>query len=103
VDHEAGGLVDDEQVLVLVCDAERRRVLDSGLDNHLGLRHLERDLLALLNAVALRSALAVDRDRSACGEQPLRVGARAELLERCEEAVEPLARGVSGDAYAGDR
>jgi len=103
MDNEARRLVDDEEVLVLVRDAKRRCLLDRGPDDNLPLGHREGDLLAFLYAVALRAAFPVDRDRSAFVEEPLCVRARAELLERREEAVQPRAGGVSGDADAGDR
>jgi hypothetical protein len=81
VHDEARRLVDDQQVLVLVGDSERRALLDRNLDDRLPFGHLERDLLALLHAVALRAALAVDRDGSTLAQKPLRVRTRAELLE----------------------
>ena len=74
VDDEARGLVDHEQVLVLVRDAERRCLLDGRFGDDLALGHLERDLLALLDAIALRATLAVDRDRAPLAQEPLRLG-----------------------------
>jgi len=73
VDDEARGLVDHEQMLVLVGDAERFCLLDSRFRHDLALGNLEGDLLALLDAVALRAALAVDRDRSPLAQEPLRL------------------------------
>jgi hypothetical protein len=99
MDDDAGRLVDDEQVLVLVGDAE----VDAGGPDPLpAFRRLEDDLVALLDAVALRPGSATDGDAARI-EQPFGVRARTELLEVGEEAVEPRARGLSADADAGDR
>jgi hypothetical protein len=99
MDDNARGLVDDEQVLVLVRDAE----VDAGRPDALAaLRLLERDLVPLLDAVALRPGSAVDGDTAGV-EQPLGIRARTKLLEAGEEAVEPRARGLSADADADDR
>ena len=67
MDDDAGGLVDDEQVLVLPDDVEvhllgcKRTGLGGQLDD---------DLLPALEPVALRARLAVDED-GAVGDQPL--------------------------------
>jgi hypothetical protein len=99
VHDDAGRLVDDEEVVVLVRDSEvGARLLRRGRT----LGQLERDLLAGLHAIALRAALAVDGDRLRA-QKSLGVGARTELVEGGEEAVEPRARGVSGDEDANDR
>jgi hypothetical protein len=99
MDDDAGRLVDDEQVLVLVCDPE---VDPCGPDGRAALRRLVRDLLALLQAVALRPRGPVDGD-AARVEDAFRVRTGAELLEVGEEAVQPRAGGLSADADAGDR
>jgi hypothetical protein len=96
---DACRLVDDEEVVVLVGDADVGRLFDG---RRLSLGEFERDLLAGLDAVALRAALPVDRDRFR-RQEPLGIRARAELVERGEEPVEPRAGGVSGDADANDR
>jgi hypothetical protein len=99
MDDDACGLVDDEQVLVLVRDAE----IDArGPDPLSPLGRLELDLLAFLEAIALWPRRAVDGDAAGL-EQALGVRAGSELLEAAEEPVEPRARGVSADANADDR
>jgi hypothetical protein len=92
-------LVDDDEVLVLVRDAQLE--LDR-VERTRRLREFELDLVTLLDAVTLRARRAADRDGAAL-EQPLRVGARPNGLLGREEAVEPLPGSVSGDAYANDR
>jgi len=92
--------VDDEEVLVLVRDAQVGRRRFGRRLRTLG--QLERDLLPWLHAVALCAPLAVHRD-GLRGQESLGVRARAELVEGGEEAVEPRAGGVSGDADANDR
>ena len=85
VDDDAGGLVHDEQVLVLVRDPEvdlfRRQ---------LGLRlgPLELDGLPALEPAALRRLFPVDHD-AASVQEPLGCCARADLRQVGEEAVEP--------------
>ena len=91
MDDDAGGLVDDEQVLVLPGDLER-----NGVVGHERARdrcgRLVRQLLPALEPVALHARLlAVDRDET-FGEHPLGDRARADVVERREEPVEPLAR-----------
>ena len=86
VDDDARRLVHDEQVLVLVGDAERR-----GRDRRGGRRRLRRphrDPLAAGEHVALGARRAVDGHVAAV-DQPLRRGARAGV--RGEEDVQPLA------------
>jgi len=81
---DPGRLVDDKQMLVLVGDAEvellrlERRQPD--------LRNVELELLAPLQAVALRAHSAVDED-SLLPEQAFRGRAGAHLFEPCQEPV----------------
>jgi hypothetical protein len=99
VHDDARRLVHDEQMLVVMGDPEHE------LRDRRPLRYrqgLERDLLPLLDPVALRAPLTVDRDRPG-GQQPLGVGAGAELVERREKAVEPRPRELSGNEDADDR
>src|ERR671918_719354 len=86
---DAGGLVDDEQVLVLPRDAQARDRL--GLETaRATFRQFEIDLLAAGEAVALRPRRPRDA-HTALGEQPFGRGARAYLRQAGEEAVEPFA------------
>ena len=87
--HDARRLVDDEQVLVLVGDAE----LDVlGLDLPRRLRwELDLKLLAALEAVALRARSAVHAHVAALDE-PFGRGARADFGQLGEITVEPRAR-----------
>jgi hypothetical protein len=94
VHHHACGLVDHEHVLVLPGDAERDLLARQRSGADVGNRQLE--LLAALEPVGLRPALAVD-DRPAVLQQSLGRGARADLRQRGEEAIKPLARGLGGD------
>jgi hypothetical protein len=89
--HDAGGLVDHQQVLVLPRDAKARRL---GLVGRLGLGlgQLDTDLLPDRQAVALRPSRAVDEHRAACDE-PLGDRPRADFLLLGEIAVESQARG----------
>ena len=87
MDDEAGRLVDDQQVLVLVGDAEVHRLRLERRTRRL--RRLELELLAALELPALRPRAAVDEHRR---KYPLRDAARADLRQSGEEAVEPLAR-----------
>ena len=88
VDDEPGRLVDDEQVLVLVGDPQVERLVRARARRSRA--RLELDLLPALEPVALRARDAVDEHRAG-GEQALGRGARADLGQRGEEAVEPLA------------
>jgi len=88
VDDDPSRLVDDQQMLVLEGDPERE-LLRLERDR-LGGRRLEAQLLPALEPVALGPCLAVD-ERRAFGEQPLGGGAGADLGQRGEKAVEPLA------------
>ena len=94
MDDDAGRLVDDEHVLVLPGDPERHLLALELVRDRLG--HGQLELLAALEPVRLRPPLAVD-DRRALLQQPLGRGARADLRQRGEEAIEPLARGLGGD------
>ena len=92
VDGDAGRLVDDEQLLVLVGDAKIERGRDE-----LGRRgRLEFDLLPRLQSVRLRPRRTVDA-YVARVQQPLGGRARADLDEPGEETVEPQPGGVRGD------
>jgi hypothetical protein len=94
---QPGGLVDDEEVLVLPRDPELV-VLTCGRLVMCD-RSLELDLLPTREAVALRARGAIDYD-CARSEQPLRLAARADLGQRGDEAVKPLSGGVCRDACA---
>ena len=100
MDDDAGRLVHDEQVLVLVGDGE----LDVlGLDHARGLRgHFDLDLLPTLEPVALRPRPPVDAHVSLLHE-PLCGRSRAHLGQLGEEPVEPRSRGLLGDANPGRR
>ena len=81
---DAGGLFHDEQVVVLVRDAEIDLL---GLDLAGGLgRKLHLQVLAALEPVALRPRTPVDSDVAALDE-PLRRGARPDLGHLREKAV----------------
>ena len=87
-------------MVVLVRDPQREILgLKLGLD---ALRHLELQLLPAFEAVALRPVRSVD-ERRAFLDEPLGRRARADLRQRGEEAIEPLARRLCGnddlDAY----
>ena len=100
VDDDARRLVHDEEMLVLVGDAELDVLL---LDPRLRLRRkLDVELLPALEPVALRPRTAVHLDVPAL-EQLLGRRARANLGQLGEEAVEPRARGLLGDANPGRR
>src|SRR5687768_3422998 len=88
VHDDAGGLVDDEKMLVLVGDAERHLL---GLElGRTARRDVEVQLLAACQPMALRTRSPVDED-AALAEEPLGHGPRADLLEAGEEAIEALA------------
>jgi hypothetical protein len=86
---ESRGLVDDEEVLVLVRDPEVHLLADDV--GRRGSRRFELHLLSPREPVALRLRCAVDA-HVACGEEALGCRARADLRQPGEEAVEPLAR-----------
>jgi hypothetical protein len=87
VHDDAGRLVDDEQVLVLVRDAQLLRLrlerVVSLLDG------CDLDQLTAREAVAFRPRLAVNPDPPA-SDQTLGFGTRGNLRQRCDEPVEPL-------------
>ena len=88
------GLVDHEQVLVLVSHAQRNVLADDLPARRL--RELELEPLPALEPAALRSALAVQRGRPAF-DQTLGRTAGADLRQSGEKPVEPLAGGLGGD------
>ena len=91
---DAGGLVDDEEMLVLVRDRELGqgdRRLRGGRS-----RRLDRDLLAAYELVALRPGLAV-HEHGAGREEPLRSPTRSHLRQAGEMVVEPLSGGLRRD------
>ena len=94
VDDDAGRLVHDEHVLVLPRDPERHLLPLELCRDPLG--HGQLELLPALEPVRLGTALAVD-DRRALLQQPLGRGARTDLRQRGEEAIQPLARGLGGN------
>jgi hypothetical protein len=92
MDDDAPRLVDHEHVLVLVGDPERylfplQPLIRNG-------PHLDR--LAALEAMALRPGGAVDED-GPVGEQSSRRGARSDLGQPREVAIEALAGGAAGN------
>ena len=93
VRDEPGGLVDDEQVLVLERDLETH--LD-GLEAGTGILQRDLDLLATPQAESLAGDRAVDR-HTARGDVALGRGARADLVELGEEAVEADASRIAGN------
>ncbi len=97
MDHEAGRLVDGDQVFVLVEDRERNVL---GLEHALArLGHLDRDLLARAHDVRALGGLAADA-RRALGDELLDARAREVRARRDEEQVEPRARGRGPDLEA---
>ena len=99
VHDEAGRLVDDQQVLVLMHHPGAQLLRLEG-----GRLHVEVDIDALpaREAVALRSPRAVDRDPSPA-EQPLCFRARTDLVQRREEPVEPCASRVGAGRHGDAR
>src|SRR5205823_6139634 len=95
VHDEARRFVDDDEMLVLVRDPQVHRLgREAGL---LRLRWLELDLLSTRQAVALAARVAVDPHGLGL-EEPLGHTPGADLRQRGEEAVEPLARSFLRDA-----
>jgi hypothetical protein len=94
MDDESGGLVDDEQVLVLVGNFELS-LLRLQAAVHL-VWNLDVEDLPALKAVALGPQLTVYTDRTG-HEQPLSLGSRADRRQRGNEAVEPRSCSLSGD------
>jgi len=94
MNDDAGGLVDDEEVLVLEGDAE----VDVLGHEHVRLRRRQVDVeeLAALEPAALRGRSTVDPHRAG-GDQPLGGRARADLFPLAEEPVEPGAGGCAGN------
>ena len=95
MNDDARRLVHDEQVLVLVGEAQVERLCDERRRN----RRFELDLLALLEPVGLRARDAVDA-HLAGREQPLRGSTRPDLVEPGQEPVEPQPRRGFRDADA---
>ena len=96
MDDDAGGLVDDEQMLVLPGDREACRL---GFRLRLGrsCRWLEAHLLAAGEPVALRPSDSVDEHGSP-GDEPFRRRTRAHGGLLREEPVQPQPRGRLGYA-----
>ena len=88
---DSGRLVDDEQVLVLVGDAKAQLLRLEGFGGRRAAVELDR--LAAGKSEALGAATAVDADRAA-REETLGLGARSDLWQRGQEAVEALAGGL---------
>ena len=99
VNDEPGGLVDDEQVLVLPGDAKVHLL---GLWPPTLGRQLGNDRLAALEPVALGTVLPVDEHRPG-PEEPLRLRARADLGPFRERTVEARAPRRVRDAKAESR
>jgi hypothetical protein len=88
VDDHAGRLVDDEQVLVLVCNPQVARLR---LQNRLHpLARVDLDELPAHQPVALRPGLAVNPNGPA-RDQTFGLGTRGDVRQRGDEPVEPLA------------
>ena len=83
VGDEPGGLVDDEQVLVVVHDLE----VELGRRELVFLGELDLDLLAPGEPVALGARKAVD-EHCAAGDQALGERAGADLVPRGDQCVE---------------
>jgi hypothetical protein len=94
MDDQPSRLVDDEEVLVFVCESQIERL---GLEPATTLPRLDLNRLPRLEPVALGPSLPVDSHRSHL-EQALGLGTRADPLERREEPVEPLSGGVCRDS-----
>ena len=96
VHRHARGLVDDDEVLVLVRDSDGHRLRrEAGR----GVRELDDDDRARLEAVALLPQRAVDRHRS-IGEEPLRDGPHRDLRSGRQSTVEPRPYVVVSDREA---
>jgi hypothetical protein len=94
VHDNARRLVHDQHVVVLEGDPQRDLLALQPWRDDLWDGQLE--LLATLQPVALRPKLAV-HERATLAEQPLGRRARADLGQRGEKAIEPLARSLGGD------
>jgi hypothetical protein len=95
MDDDAGGLVHDQDVLVLPRDSERHLFPLQRGGRALGNRQLE--LLAAFEPVRLRPPLPV-HERGALLQQALGRPTRADLGQRGDEAIEALACGLGGDS-----
>ena len=95
MDDETGGLVDDEQMIVLVGDPKLDHLLFQGCVGEAA--RVDDHLFPAREPVALGENHAVHEHRTPV-DQPLGGRARAELRERGQEAVEPLARRALRDA-----
>jgi hypothetical protein len=98
MDDHAGRLVDDEQMLVLPSDPQVALLGDERA-TRAGITRLEFDLFPTGEPVALRERAPVDPN-CGCLEQPLCLRARADLGQRREKPVEPLACGLVGNSRA---
>jgi hypothetical protein len=94
MDDDARRLVHNEEVLVLPRDSQRH-LLPFEPGRH-GLGDGQLELLAALQPMRLRPALPV-QERGALLQQPLGRPARADLGQRGEKAIQPLACGLRGD------
>src|SRR5687767_13053107 len=82
---DAGGLVDDQKMLVLVGDAKRHLLrLELGRTARW---YVDFQLLTACQPMAFRAPSAVD-ENAALAEEPLGHGPRTDLLEAGEEAIE---------------
>jgi hypothetical protein len=95
VDDDAGGLVGDQQVLVLVRDPKLEPLRLQPWPR--GKEWLELELFAALEAVALRPQRSVQAD-GAGGDEPLGFPPRRDVRQRGDEPVQPLAGSRFGDA-----
>src|SRR5438477_8102086 len=95
VDDEPGRFVDDDQVVVFVGDPQVHLLRRQGRLR--SLRRLELDLLATGQAMALDLTSAVDEH--ALRQDTFSAAPRADLGQRGQEAVEPLAGGFVRIAF----
>jgi hypothetical protein len=94
MNDDARRLVHNEEVLVLPSDSQRHFLpFETG---RLGLGDRQLELLAALEPVRLPPARPVQK-RGAVVQQPLGRPARADLGQRGEKAIQPLACGLRGD------
>jgi hypothetical protein len=97
MDHHAGGLVDDQEVLVRIRDGELGR--RGGRLRRSRYRRLDLDLLSARELVALAAGPPLYEYRTRV-EQALGRGAGSDLRQPSEVSVEPLAGGVRRDDEA---